>query len=86
METELKKLLKSRKITITKAAVELGIERETLHRKISGKYPFYLREAILLHRIYFSDLDFLEIFSEYAKEQGVDTPRSVDRVIRKVKS
>ncbi len=81
VETKLRKLLKSRKITIAKAATELGIERETLHRKISGKHPFYLREAILLHRMYFSDLDFLEIFSEYVKEQGDDTPRSVGRVI-----
>ncbi len=81
VETKLRKLLKSRKITIAKAAMELGIERETLHRKISGKQPFYLREAVLLYRLYFSDLDFMEIFSEYAKEQGVSTPRSVGRVI-----
>ena len=69
METKLRKLLKSRKITIAKAATELGIERETLHRKISGKHPFYLKEAVLLYMLYFSDLDFMEIFSEYAKEQ-----------------
>lgn len=77
----LKELLQSRNITIVKAAKMLGIERETLHRKITGKQPFYLREAVALYTMYFSDLDFLEIFSEYTKEQGAGTPRSAGRII-----
>ena len=81
METNLRRLFRSKKITMRNAAKEIGIERETLHRKIVGKQPFYLREAILLHRLYFPDLDFLGIFSEYAKEQDADTPCSVGKII-----
>lgn len=72
----LKELLQSRNITIVKAAKMLGIERETLHRKIAGKQPFYLKEAVVLYKMYFSDLDFFEIFSEYLKGQGTETPSS----------
>ena len=81
METKLRHLLRQRNITITRAAKELGIKRETLKRKLSGQYPFYLREAVALHRLYFWDLDFLEIFSEYGKEQGVRVPCSAGEVI-----
>ena len=70
METKLRHLLRQRNITITQAAKELGIKRETLQRKLSGQYPFYLR-----------DLHFLEIFSEYGKEQGVRVPCSAGEVI-----
>ena len=42
METKLRHLLRQRNITITQAAKELGIKRETLQRKLSGQYPFYL--------------------------------------------
>lgn len=63
----LKRLLQSRNITVIQAAKMLGIERETLHRKIVGKQPFYLTEAVKLYEMYFPDLDFFEIFSEYIK-------------------
>ncbi len=65
IETKLRKELRNRKITIQEAATEIGIKRETLQRKIAGKQPFYLHEAIALHRLYFSELDFLEVFLEY---------------------
>ena len=81
VETKLRHLLRQRNITIKQAAKELGIKRETLQRKLSGQYPFYLREAVVLHRLYFLDLDFLEIFSEYGKEQGVRVPCSAGEVI-----
>lgn len=50
METKLRHLLRQRNITVTQAAKELGIKRETLQRKLSGQYPFYLREAVALHK------------------------------------
>ena len=81
METKLRYLLRQRKITVIQAAKELGIERETLQRKLSGQNPFYLREAITLYRLYFSDLDFLGIFCEYGREQGVSEPCSVGKII-----
>lgn len=65
MQTKLRRLLRERNITIASAAKELEIWRETLQRKIAGQQPFFLSEALTLHRLYFSDLDFLEIFSEY---------------------
>ena len=61
----LKRLLRSRNITVIQAAKMLGIERETIHRKTAGEQPFYLTEAVKLYEIYFQDLDFFEIFSEY---------------------
>lgn len=64
----LKRLLRSRNITIIQAAKMLEIERETLHRKIAGKQPFYLAEAVKLYEMYFPDLDFFEIFSVYIKK------------------
>lgn len=81
IKTKLRKELRNRKITIQEAARAIGIQRETLQRKISGKQPFYLHEAIVLHRLYFPELDFLEVFLEYEKEQGISTPCSVGRVI-----
>ena len=81
METKLRHLLRQRNITVTQAAKELGIKRETLQRKLSGQYPFYLREAVALHKLYFLDLDFLEIFSEYGKEQGIKAPWSAGKII-----
>ena len=76
METKLRHLLRQRNITVTQAAKELGIKRETLQRKLSGQYPFYLREAVALHKLYF-----LEIFSEYGKEQGIKAPCSAGKII-----
>ena len=67
----LKRLLRSRNITVIQAAKMLGIERETLHRKIAGKQRFYLAEAVKLYEMYFPDPDFFEIFSEYIKEQEI---------------
>lgn len=64
-QRQLRKELRNRKITIQEAAKAIGIQRETLQRKISGKQPFYLHEAVTLHRLYFSEMDFLEVFSEY---------------------
>ncbi len=81
VETKLRHLLRQRNITVTQAAKELGIKRETLQRKLSGQYPFYLREAVALHKLYFLDLDFLEIFSEYGKEQGIKAPCSAGKII-----
>ena len=81
METKLRHLLRQRNITVKQAAKELGIKRETLQRKLSGQYPFYQREAVALHRLYFTVLDFLEIFYEYGKEQGVRVPCSAGEVI-----
>ena len=72
METKLRHLLRQRNITVTQAAKELGIKRQ---------YPFYLREAVALHKLYFLDLDFLEIFSEYGKEQGIKAPCSAGKII-----
>lgn len=65
-ETKLRNELRARKITMTEVAKAIGIQRETLQRKISGKQPFYLHEAIALYRLYFSDLVFLELFSDYS--------------------
>lgn len=62
---KLRELLRDRKIKISGASKALGIRRETLYRKIKGTQPFYLREAVILHEKYFSDLDFLEVFSEF---------------------
>ena len=50
METKLRHLLRQRNITITQAAKELGIKRETLQRKLSGQYPFYLRSFSVRER------------------------------------
>lgn len=73
----LRERLRYKKITIAAAAKTLGISRETLHRKLSGQQPFLLTEALLLHKVYFSEMDFVELFSGYGKEQGAVTPRSV---------
>ena len=61
----IKELLTNKRVTISDAARTLGIRRETLHRKIVGKQPFYLREAVELHRTFFPEEDFWQVFSEY---------------------
>ncbi|WP_442871827.1 helix-turn-helix domain-containing protein [Anaerotignum sp.] len=70
----IKELLTSIGVTISDAARMLGIRRETLHRKIVGKQPFYLREAVTLYRTFFPKEDFWQVFSEYyatSKEDGI---------------
>ena len=64
-EGMIKELLTNKRITISDAARMLGIRRETLHRKIVGKQPFHLREAVELHRTFFPEEDFWQVFSEY---------------------
>ncbi len=61
----LRKLLRERGLTVTEVAKSLGIRRETLHRKINGRQPFIISEALALHEKYLSDLEFLEVFEEY---------------------
>lgn len=67
----LRELFYSHNITITEAAKAIGIRRETLHWKIQGRQPFLLWEAVALHKLYFSEMDFLEVFSEYEKKSKV---------------
>lgn len=65
---KIKQLLKERGYTITYVAKILGIWRETLQKKICGKQPFLLSEALEIHEKFLNDLDFLEVFKEYKKE------------------
>lgn len=62
----LRQVLRERGITVVAAAKAAGMRRDTLHKKISRKQPFFLWEAMALHKTCFPDLDFLEVFAAYA--------------------
>lgn len=42
-------------ITILEISKKLGVERDTAGRKLSGKSQLYLREALTITKMFFSD-------------------------------
>lgn len=51
-------------------AKSIGRTYKTLLQKISGKYPFTLDEAMQIHRKYFPDLSFPELFKNDTDQKG----------------
>lgn len=57
-----------KQITITKLAEEVGVNRDTMSRKLSGRAPLYLNEAFLITKRFFPDKNIQYLFNELSKE------------------
>lgn len=51
-----------REIGILDISKKLGMNRDTLSRKLSGKSPLYLSEAVEIQQRLFRDVDIKELF------------------------
>lgn len=51
-----------RGIGVLEMSKTLGMNRDTLARKLSGKSPLYLKEAFNIQRIFFEDMDIVNLF------------------------
>jgi DNA-binding XRE family transcriptional regulator len=51
-------------ITIKKMANEVGVNRDTMSGKLSGKRPLYLNEAFIINRTFFPNKDIPYLFKE----------------------
>ena len=55
-------------LTIQSMAAGLKMNRDTLSRKLSGKSPLYLDEALKIQRMFFPDLDVSYLFRQDVNE------------------
>ncbi|BDR75241.1 hypothetical protein K154306013_09010 [Clostridium tetani] len=56
-----------KQITIAKLAEEVGVNRDTMSRKLSGKTPLYLNEAFLINKKFFPNENIHYLFNELCK-------------------
>lgn len=64
MFSELRAEMARKKITIKQLADKVGVNRDTMGGKLSGKRPLYLDEAFIINRIFFPDKDIIDLFKE----------------------
>ncbi|NRT76357.1 hypothetical protein [Clostridium beijerinckii] len=53
-----------KRITIKQIAEKVGVNRDTMGGKLSGKRPLFLNEAFTINRAFFPDKDVIELFKE----------------------
>lgn len=66
MYANLRSEMGRKRLAIKDIAEAIKMNRDTLSRKLSGKSPLYLDEAIKIQRACFSDIDVLTLFEDQA--------------------
>lgn len=66
MYKNLRAEMSRRDLTILDIAKEIGMNRETLSRKLSGKSPLHIQEAFNIQQKCFPDMDIQTLFEECA--------------------
>ncbi len=65
-------------ITIKQIADEIGVNRDTMGGKLSGKRPLFLNEAFIINRAFFPDKDIPFLFKElYETEEDEKKHRKI---------
>ncbi|SCJ08482.1 Uncharacterised protein [uncultured Clostridium sp.] len=64
MFSELRAEMARKKITIKQLADEVGVTRDTMGGKLSGKRPLFLNEAFVINRTFFPDKEIIDLFKE----------------------
>lgn len=64
MFSELRAEMARKKITIKQLADKVGVNRDTMGGKLSGKRPLYLHEAFIIQRAFFPSKDVIKLFRE----------------------
>lgn len=57
-----------KQITIKEIAERVGVNRDTMGGKLSGKRPLFLNEAFIINRTFFPDKDIIDLFKEIYEE------------------
>lgn len=58
-------------ITIMRISELLGINRDTVSRKLSGKSPLYLNEALLINKEFFPNEKITYLFEELVPNKKI---------------
>lgn len=58
-------------VTVEQLAKEVGVSRETMGRKLSGKSDIKLNEALLISRKFFPNVSIWELFGELENKSQV---------------
>ena len=53
-----------KRITIKQLAEKIGVNRDTMGGKLSGKRPLFLNEAFIINRTFFPDKSVVDLFKE----------------------
>ena len=53
-----------KQITIKQIAEKVGVNRDTMGGKLSGKRPLFLHEAFIINRTFFPDKRVIDLFKE----------------------
>lgn len=69
MFSELRAEMARKKITIKQLADKVGVNRDTMGGKLSGKRPLYLHEAFIIQRAFFKNKDVIKLFRELYDDQ-----------------
>lgn len=70
MFSELRAEMARKNITIKQLADKVGVNRDTMGGKLSGKRPLFLNEAFIINRTFFPDKEIINLFKElYDDEQ-----------------
>lgn len=64
MFSELRAEMARKKITIKQLADKVGVNRDTMGGKLSGKRPIFLNEAFIIQRGFFPNKDVIDLFKE----------------------
>lgn len=56
--------------TIKQIAETVGVNRDTMGGKLSGKRPLFLSEAFIINRTFFPDKDIPYLFEELYKDDA----------------
>ena len=70
MFSELRAEMARKKITIKQLADKVGVNRDTMGGKLSGKRPLFLNEAFIINRAFFPDKDVIKLFNELYEDDG----------------
>lgn len=69
MFSELRAEMARKNITIKQLADKVGVNRDTMGGKLSGKRPLFLNEAFIINRTFFPDKEIINLFKELYDEQ-----------------
>lgn len=58
-----------KEITIKEMAKKIGVNRDTMSGKLSGRRPLYLNEAFIINRTFFPEEDISYLFQELYNDE-----------------
>jgi plasmid maintenance system antidote protein VapI len=69
-------------ITIIDLADKIGVNRDTMSRKLSGKSPLFFNEAFIIKREFFPEKDLYYLFKELATGEILNNVRGDEKNVK----